>query len=261
MFAVLLHAHTTGTRSFASAPPQITREVRDELAGEVCQLPDNRTHMPRSLMGRSHWRPKPLPEWMHGGYCLIPSSAVNYVSPGNLLAVGHYTADGGLVQVLAHCLEQGASILELGAGQGALKAATLRLRPDLQWLALDGAVNVESYTKELVGYHDVCNPWPSEQGRRRFDWVVSIEMAEHIPPHCEPQLIELLGLARRGIVLSWSASSVGSHINAHDLPYVVELIRSRTGMLVDNNATDVNRALLRRSHRYLQTGLRVYRRP
>ena len=180
------------------------------------------------------------------------------VSHKNFLAVGHKRPETGLLVALNSIVPQRSRVLEVGAGQGPLKAAFNRTRPDVHWHAVDGALNIEAYTGDLVQYHDVCGPWPLEWsggggggggggsgiggcaakrgsgGRRNgdsdgsgggggsassgvggssgggggFDWIVSIEMAEHINPSCEGQFISLLSQARMGVVLSWSAAFI-----------------------------------------------------
>jgi len=126
-------------------------------------------------------------------------------------------------------------------------------RPDLSWHAIDGALNIETYTHGLVAYHDICGPWPMEWDRDfpggGFSWIVSLEMAEHIRPSCEGNFFALLRQARHGVLLSWSEQYIpGIHQNARRNSYVIGVMR-QAGFLFEQQQTTEARALLHTSIR------------
>ena len=193
---------------------------------EAGALPGNKTWMSvreyQSLMQRngSDGRRRRWRDISHGGYCLVPATQRTYISPGNPLAVGHKLPEQGLLTVVRGAIPHGSRVLELGAGQGELKMHMRGARPDLTWHAVDGALNVEAYTRNLVSYHDVCGPWPPEWSADAprgggFDYIISIEMAEHIDRSCEPNFVALLQQARRGVVLSWAWSYLEDVVSTH----------------------------------------------
>ena len=168
------------------------------------------------------------------------------ISPGNPLAVGHFPGDYGLVRYLASrdVFGIGARVLDLGAGQGQYIAAITAVRPDLResYRAVDGALNVEAYTRGLVGYYDVCDPWPPEWDGA-FEWLFSLEVAEHMPPACEANLLQLLkAVPTKGVILSWSSSySPAHHPNAHPEAYVRKAV-SALGFVRDELRTSAARS-------------------
>ena len=237
-------------------------KLRTALSEYACPPELRNTPMPR------------LPEVTNGGYCLTPYLPENLklrkkkwasygrhfrfdsnstakhlsltISPGNPLAVGHYPADYGMVNHLAKFYEQGARILEVGAGQGQCKAQLCELRPDLRttYHAFDGALNVEAYTKGLVGFHDACDPWPVEWDGS-FDWLFTLEMVEHIPPACEPNFLDMLrSVPTKGIILSWdSRYEMVHHPNARTNVYVQEAIETLGYNFSDKLSTELRGSL------------------
>ena len=226
--ACVADSHATPTTSaYWQWMARQNRRFREALAAEYSALPENRTWISvkeyQSLMShnnnatgrrRARWR-----DISHGGYCLVPATQRTYISPGNPLAVGHKLPEQGLLTAVRMALPHGSRVLELGGGQGELKMHMRGARPDLSWHAVDGALNVESYTRELVQYFDVCGPWPPEWNSDAprgggFDYIVSIEMAEHIDRSCEANFVNLLKQARRGLVLSWAWSYLEDVVKA-----------------------------------------------
>lgn len=72
-----------------------------------------------------------------------------------------------------------------------------------------------------------------------YDWIISIEVAEHIPPEFETVFIENLARhAKEGIILSWArpGQKGHSHVNNRDSEYVKMRLKS-LGFYVDESAT------------------------
>lgn len=204
---------------------------------------------------------------LHGGYCLMPMpksasragqslTTLQIGRAGNLLAEGHVEADFGVCRVVGQLIPTDARVLDVGAGQGQYKAAMVN---HTKWDAYDAALNIELYTRGYVGYLDVCDPFPEEWDYPRgWDWIVSIEMAEHIPGHCEENFLRLLKQANSGIVLSWSAKFIPDvHGNAKPFPKVVALVE-KLGFRRNAEWQDRLRAAATRG--FLKSGMTVFER-
>ena len=120
---------------------------------------------------------------------------------------GMYVMDWGLAAAIAQLwiFKEGThdlNILELGAGCGCYTEY-------YQWLgfrmrAYDGVPNIENLTDGLVATADLSKP----QGFPEADWVLSLEVAEHLrPEETETFLNNLVRPAKHGIVLSWASPS------------------------------------------------------
>ena len=93
--------------------------------------------------------------------------------------------------------------------------------------AFDGAPYCEETTDNLVQHLDLSVP---VYHLNLYDWIVSLEVAEHIPKTYEQIFIDnLTRHAKEGIILSWAAvGQVGhSHVNNQDLSYVREQLEKR----------------------------------
>lgn len=72
---------------------------------------------------------------------------------------------------------------------------------------------------------------------RSFDWVLCLEVAEHIPRDAEKALLRnLRHHARKGLVLSWSTDSSSAHPNARPWADVREAVES-VGFVLDVEAS------------------------
>ena len=86
--------------------------------------------------------------------------------------------------------------------------------------AYDGAPFAEDTTNGRVRFLDLSVPI---YHLKEYDWVVSVEVAEHIPAEFETIYVEnLVRHAKEGIILSWSRIGQGglSHVNNRDPDYV-----------------------------------------
>ena len=102
--------------------------------------------------------------------------------------------------------------------------------------AYDGAPFAEIVTNKIVSFLDFSVPI---YHLNVYDWVISIEVAEHIPPEFETIYIEnLVRHAKEGIILSWSSLGQGghSHVNNRDLEYVKMRLKSY-GFYINNSAS------------------------
>ena len=108
----------------------------------------------------------------------------------------------------------------------------------------NGALNVEAYTKGLVGFHDACDPWPVEWDGS-FDWLFTTDMVEHIPAACEPNFLDMLrSVPTKGIILSWdSRYEMVHHPNARTNVYVQEAIETLGYNFSDKLSTELRGSL------------------
>ncbi|KAL1510287.1 hypothetical protein AB1Y20_006607 [Prymnesium parvum] len=172
-----------------------------------------------------------------------------------------YFLDRGLVAAIG-TLVAGASVIELGAGMGCYTAAlhdlgtrSSTLGP-LEVRGFDGAPGVVELTEGLVGEADLTTPLQLNPA----DWVLSLEVGEHVPKRYEPILFATLtSLARRGIILSWSNHRGGrGHVNPRPHKYIAEQLFLR-GFY---ESTAASKALARRASvaYWIGSSIAVYQR-
>ncbi len=95
------------------------------------------------------------------------------------------------------------------------------------WTGYDGSPNVEEVTKGLVKHLDLSKP---QNLGRKWDWVMSLEVGEHIPKQFEDIYItNLLNHASYGVVLSWAIRGQGgtAHVNCLNNTEVVERLEAK----------------------------------
>ncbi|KAL3919496.1 MAG: hypothetical protein SGILL_003723, partial [Bacillariaceae sp.] len=121
------------------------------------------------------------------------------------------------------------SVVEFGAGVGQLSVAVLPLLAKSTFFKdyhrFDGAGNVEEISKGFVKYADLTLPLDVPKA----DWVVSLEVAEHIPAHYEGMVVRNLHRHNcKGILLSWGVLRQAgfNHINNHSNEAVVEIFKN-----------------------------------
>ena len=129
-----------------------------------------------------------------------------------------YFMDRGLVAALAKQFA-GGSVLELGAGKGCYSAALKRTGLMTGVRAIDGAPGVAEMTGGLVHTADLT----AELQLGAADWVLCLEVAEHVPRAFEERLLANWDRHnRRGIVMSWSDNAGGNgHVNIRSNEWVL----------------------------------------
>ena len=126
--------------------------------------------------------------------------------------------DVNLAQAIVEFLPSGASVVDLGCGMGDyvkhIRAAGLVCH------GVDGNPNTEELTGGICTQADLARPLESST---QFDWVLSLEVAEHIPAKYERTYLENLDrMNRDGIIMSWGLpgqTGLG-HVNCRDNEYV-----------------------------------------
>lgn len=165
----------------------------------------------------SHWRGKAgslACECRHvgptGGFCVDP------------VAAGPVGAQDCLSKELAHNLGTyfgSASVGDFGCGFGQYGKYFKNHFPQLEWVGYDGSENIEVATHGLVNFLDLSEP----QFLREFDWVMSVEVAEHLPGTLEANFVYfLIRHNRKGVVLTWALPNQQGHhhVNGQTNDYV-----------------------------------------
>ena len=164
-----------------------------------------------------------------GGFCL---------NSGQRKRGGNHMMAHALADLLAELLVN-ATVLDVGAGLGQYGQYFESHAPSVRWTGIDGAENIELVTGGRVGFADIADGLPPAL-RRRFDWVMSIEAAEHVPRVNEAALMHaLVAHARHGIILSWAGlgHEAGlNHANCQSREYVT-CAMAALGMFPDASLT------------------------
>jgi hypothetical protein len=175
----------------------------------------------------------------NGGYCL--SETVAAIGGNDILST-----------VLSEALFElfrASSVIDLGAGIGHYESHWVSLAErglngpgPTSMRAYDGAENIETVTSGRVQWADLTE-------RVDFgaaDWVLSLEVAEHIPADKEHIFLDNLQRhARKGMVISWAVPGQGGHhhVNTQDESYVVPTVE-KLGFVFDRAATSRIRTLM-----------------
>jgi len=187
--------------------------------------------LPLSLASADHF-------WGHKPHGMFVNSTVVYRSlfPESALL------DKGLLRRLLRLLPFDASVGDFGALDGQY-AKWLNDTGLVTAFAFDGVEGVSQITEGTVSEVDLAEeiriPWRAIP----FDWVLCLEVAEHIPP--EHEHVFLANLARhalQGLVLSWAPPWIEGegHVNCLPLDESQERVES-FGFRLDPVATDALR--------------------
>ena len=152
-------------------------------------------------------------------------------------------------------LVRGRTVTELGAGLGCY-AVFLAQCGAAVVAAVDGATGVEALTGGRVAHWDLTTPMEA-----RADWLLSLEVAEHIPREFEAAFVD--NVARNalcGAVLSWAVPGQGGsgHVNERPDDYVRALMASRGLVRHERLSEGLRNASL---VRFFKRNVNVYHRP
>ena len=139
---------------------------------------------------------------------------------------GNHVTDTKLARALA-TLFQGATVASFGDGTGRYKALIDATGNVTLYDSFDGAPFCENRTNGLVKYLDLSIP---VYGLKLYDWVLSLEVAEHIPNKYEHIYLDnVVRHAAKGIVLSWALPKQPGHghVNGQPLDYVMKQLSKR----------------------------------
>ena len=145
--------------------------------------------------------------------------------------------DLNLANAIEKFLPDNASVIDLGCGMG--KYVKHLRHAGFDCHGVDGNPQTAELTDNLCSQADLARPLETNQ---IFDWVLSLEVAEHIPAKYERIYLENLdNLNREGIILSWGLpgqTGLG-HVNCRDNEYV----RCRLAAMGYEELTETSRTM------------------
>ena len=172
----------------------------------------------------------------------IDNGAWNYTA--GLIASAHVPFDPGFGAALMTYLVN-ATVADIGAGVGQLGFFLKQHNSSIEWHGFDGGYNIEDlyaarmplngykdYVVPKVCWIDASKPFTLPQ---QPDWVVSIEVGEHIPKSGEATFIDnIVKNCRVGAILTWAVEGQGGykHVNCRNNDYVIKQMQER-GMKYD----------------------------
>lgn len=180
-----------------------------------------------------------------GGWC-------EKISGGN--STKHRT-DPFLVTYLSKFLK-GKIVASFGDGPGLYKKGITELGEVASYDAFDGAPFTETTTDHRCQFLDLSVPIYHLEDK--YDWVISMEVAEHIPKEYEQIYLDNLArYAKEGIILSWGKIGQGGHghVNNQPLTYVLDQMAAR-GFKRDEDLSDEIKKHTRYS--WFKNNLNVY---
>ncbi len=152
------------------------------------------------------------------------SSESYYVSPrGYFIGDSEHVTDWELAKALVEFFHQEGmqSVVDFGCADG--DYVNYFLKNGFQAVGYDGNPVTELASGGSCFVKDLSLPFDLN---RRFDWVMSLETGEHIPPEYESVFIRnLMRHATKGIVLSWAIKGQGGigHFNEQDNDYIKQI--------------------------------------
>ena len=138
-----------------------------------------------------------------------------------------HLTDTYLAKALSNFL-LGKNVASFGDGPGIYKELLLEYRQVSSYDSYDGAPYTEITTNNNVKFLDLSVPI---YHLKQYDWVISLEVAEHIPAKFEDIYIDnLVRHAKEGVILSWAKIGQGghSHINNRDFDYVKKKMEEKS---------------------------------
>jgi cyclopropane fatty-acyl-phospholipid synthase-like methyltransferase len=156
--------------------------------------------------------------------CLVPSIANSAEISEKGYWIGdvpdwHYT-DRKLAGALVNFWqsENVRTLVDFGCGEGEYVRTFIENGIDCE--GYDGNPSTPEITRGLCKVLDLSAPFDLN---KTFDWVLSIEVGEHLPHQFERIYIEnLMRHAKKGIVTSWAVKNQGGtgHFNEQDNDYI-----------------------------------------
>ena len=123
-----------------------------------------------------------------------------------------------------------------GDGPGRYKQIILDTGKVKGYDSYDGAPFSDTTSEGRVKFLDLTLP---QFGLPLYDWVISLEVAEHIPRQYESVYIDnIVRHAKEGVIISWAVPGQGGffHINNRPLDYVINMF-DRLGFYYDEKAS------------------------
>ncbi|XP_071099695.1 uncharacterized protein [Haliotis cracherodii] len=212
----------------------ILNMAKRELAVMSCNMIELNTKLQKTAVSAA------------GGWCKESSKSDS----------GQHMFDKFLAEQLS-LLFQNQTVASFGDGPGDYKKYLDRTGRLRTYDAFDGAPFGQETSGGVVRFLDLTAP---QYGLPVYDWIISLEVAEHIPPQYEDRYIDNIARhANKGLVLSWAVPGQGglSHVNNRALSYVRSVLSDK-GFETDMTASKVLRE--KASLPWLKQNVYVYRR-
>lgn len=173
-----------------------------------------------------------------GGFCMDPKRSGGHIYGKS----NNFCVNTGLAAYVQRVLPNTAPTMKVHvAGIGCGTGGYGKLwsgSEQIIWRGFDGSENIEDITNGEVMYVDFSEAQYELPGGP-FDWVISIEVAEHVPKRFEQRFVSnLIKNAKVGIILSWAKVGQGGdgHVNERDEPWVKERFE-KEGLKLDEKMT------------------------
>lgn len=216
--AVTLREPCTGRRSAQQLARQLL--LADKATARRQEAYWNSTEQYCAHVPRSHAGPT-------GGFCMAEADAARPLEHFRRASFMNSCINPFFARGLSHLFGATSRVADVGAGVGGYGMFMRLLNPKSPpVVSLDGAENIEAWSGGRVGFFDVSTA-ADVQGIQPVDWVLSVEMAEHVPRSLEAAVVaNLHWLNTKGIVLTWALpGQPGSgHINGRSNRYVHSLL-------------------------------------
>ena len=162
----------------------------------------------------------------HGGWCSFE---------------GHFT-EKAMAEALADVF-QGATVGSFGDGIGAYKKIVDASGKVMVYDSYDGAPFCENKTNGVTKYLDLTIPI---YGLKMYDWILCLEVGEHVPKMYEQTLLDNIARhARKGVVMSWGIPNQPGRGHVNNQPF--DYIRGQMELRGLDHDTDASVALRKRS--------------
>jgi len=139
------------------------------------------------------------------------------------------------------------TVLDLGCGVGQYGRYFLEHDPTIGWVGVDGGEGIEEATLGRVRFAELSEALPLDL-HRRWDWVMSLEVGEHLPRSYEAAYLHSVAAhVERGVVISWAAPGTEGHHHRNCQPNsYVECAMALVGLVPDVELQDRLRSTTRR---------------
>jgi cyclopropane fatty-acyl-phospholipid synthase-like methyltransferase len=161
-------------------------------------------------------------------FFLLSSSLWSFDHPFEISEKGYWIGDVPECHVTDRVLgeaiadffieEDARTVVDFGCGMGDY-VMELRCR-GIAAEGYDGNPLTPQFTNGICKVRDLSEPFQLEE---TFDWVMSLEVGEHLPQQYEKIFIEnLMRHAKKGILLSWAIKNQGGtgHFNEQNNDYI-----------------------------------------
>lgn len=152
--------------------------------------------------------------------------------------------DGSLAAALStfFLAQRASSVADVGGSIG-LYSDAMSSAGVMHVTCYDGADNIEGATGGKVKHLDVTDSEGSKT-LGRHDWVLCLEVAEHVPRAFEDVLVDLLVHASQaGLIISWAPPGQTGHHHVNERPHdQVNAMLTARGMRFDEGTTQALRS-------------------